>query len=109
MIVGYIIIGTVVGLGASGISLVMGASFWAAFITYIVVGNITIVLSAIISTLTQTSPIAPFNVSDGDYLGNMTRKPAMTNYPFAQQSWRAEGLNSERSHPAYVRSSRSGK
>ena len=109
MVAGYIIIGTIVGLGSSGISLMLGASLWAAFMTHIVVGNIAILLTAIVLTFNKALPKTRRTAPDRDYEGRKTRKPARAHSSLMQQSWHADAFSSERSQSAYVGSNLSGK
>lgn len=44
MVVGYILVGSVAGLIASFVALLLGASFWLAFGLYVLVGSATLVL-----------------------------------------------------------------
>lgn len=93
MIVGYIVIGTVVGLCAAGVSLATGASFWWAFITYVVVGNATIALAAIVSARHRGSSAARSDVADGEYLGNRNLNPVKVRHPLMRPSRRADAFH----------------
>lgn len=72
MVVGFLLIGIIAGLIAAGFSLLIGAAFGWAFVVYMVVGNIAMMLAGIACILRKESPARRSGVAGSRYVGNNT-------------------------------------
>ncbi len=70
MVVGFLLIGIIAGLIAAGISLLIGAAFGWAFVAYMVVGNIAMMLAGIAYIIRKEIPARTSGTAGSRYVGN---------------------------------------
>lgn len=90
MVVGFLIVGMVAGLGAAGLSLLSGASFGWAFVAYMVAGNIAMMLAGLVAVLRNTPPDASSGTADHPHSDNRNARPAASRRPVGHSARHAD-------------------
>lgn len=80
----YILIGTTLGLIASGTILLLGATVWWAFASYIIVSTIAMLLAEGVASFFRESPDIPPDVAASRYLGNRNSRPGEYRHPLVE-------------------------